>query len=77
MITHTAQKMKDFFIGIEEVAYSLAGYVAKKLLKCIECESCKIGINLDQYTKSDYFELLSRGVLNMPSMQIVDEGPLD
>ena len=41
MITHTAQKMKDFFIGIEEVAYSLAGYVAKKLLKCIECESCK------------------------------------
>ena len=49
-----------------EVSYTIAGYVAKKLikrLKCTDCQSSLVGVDTDM----PYFHQLSRGGLTIPS----------
>ena len=58
----------------EEVAITLAGYVAKKLLKRTKCDLCKIALlaqDLD-LANNAYLTLLSRGGLVVPSKNLAD-----
>ena len=57
----------------EEVAFTIAGYVTKKLSKRSKCNACKEGM---VGNKNDnvpvYFELLSRGGLTIPSEPLAE-----
>ena len=58
----------------EEVAYTIAGYVAKKLSKRSKCETCKTVLgesNIDDQ-RNKYMLLLSRGGLTVPSSVTAD-----
>ena len=58
----------------KEVAYSIAGYVTKKLLKRFNCDKCPFFMVGNNEEKSDnhYLNLLSRGGLTIPSTQIAE-----
>ena len=59
----------------EEVAFVLAGFVAKKLIKKNGCENCKdLLINTGSFEgrRERYFELLSRGGLTVPSRSLTE-----
>ena len=58
----------------QEVAYFIAGYVAKKLSKRFKyelCSKCMIG-QIDNEIKNNYLNSLSRGGLTIPSSQIAE-----
>lgn len=56
----------------KEVACSIAGYVAKKLLKRFNCDICSTFMvgNDTEITENRYLNLSSRGGLTIPSTQI-------
>ena len=57
----------------KEVAYTIAGYVSKKLIKRFKCEKCSllmVGADSDDAKEKQYFDLLSRGGLMIPSSQM-------
>ena len=56
----------------KEVAYSIAGYVAKKLMKRFSCNDCfthMVGNDVET-SENRYLNLLSRGGLTIPSTKI-------
>jgi hypothetical protein len=58
-----------------EVAYTIAGYVSKKLHKCFKCEVCKTlmhGSDSADLLEKKYFDLLSRGGLTVPSNSMAE-----
>ena len=58
-----------------EVAHTVSGYVAKKLLSCFNCELCITKMTgTEDSTKSrnnQYLECLTRGGLTVPSIPLV------
>ena len=59
--------------GSAEVAYTIAGYVARKLMNRFECEKCEEMMTAgedDKRMSMEYFNLLSRGGLTAPSSQL-------
>ena len=60
--------------GAREVATTISGYVAKKLLKRSKCESCKLALTTRQVDldNDSYLKILSRGGLFTPSRLLVD-----
>ena len=57
-----------------EVATTISGYVAKKLLKRSKCDSCKLVLTSHQVDleNDSYLKILSRGGLFTPSRLLVD-----
>jgi hypothetical protein len=58
----------------KEVAITIAGYIAKKLLKrfkCHQCRLCMIG-NTNDLAANHYLNLLSRGGLIVPSSELAE-----
>ena len=52
----------------EEVAVYISGYITKKLIKCFNCEDCKILLLSDKSTIAvGYIKMLNRGGLLIPS----------
>ena len=59
----------------KEVAYTISGYITKKLIKHFQCEMCSlimVGNDSDKATDKEYFDLLSRGGLTVPSRQMAE-----
>ncbi len=59
----------------KEVAYTISGYITNKLIKHFQCEMCSlimVGNDSDKATDKEYFDLLSRGGLTVPSRQIAE-----
>jgi WD40 repeat protein len=57
----------------KEVAFTIAGYVAKKLLKRSKCNNCKENMVGDENDDiPEYFQLLSRGGLTVPSVPMAE-----
>ena len=58
----------------EEVAITIAGYVAKKLSKRSKCENCKSYLKAGDHDleNNSYLSLLSRGGLFVPSKQLAE-----
>ena len=58
----------------EEVAVTLAGYVAKKLTKRTNCDDCKAAFSADKVDleNDSYLSLLSRGKLFVPSKKLAE-----
>ena len=58
----------------KEVAYLIAGYVAKKLLKRFNCDICSFSMigNDVETNENDYLDILSRGGLMIPSTKIAE-----
>ena len=56
----------------EEVAYTISGYITKKLLKRSKCQLCKMKLvtSKAEISKNHYLSLLSRGGLTVPSSEI-------
>ena len=55
----------------EEGALTITGYVAKKLLKRSDCNDCKENMVGDENDDvPEYFQLLSRGGLTIPSVSM-------
>ena len=52
-----------------EVAISISGYVARKLLKRSKCDNCKLALTLQQVDldNNSYLKTLSHGGLFTPS----------
>ena len=59
-----------------EVAHTVSGYVAKKLLARFNCELCNPGITGTEHTmmsrNNRYLECLTRGGLTVPSIPLAD-----
>ena len=59
----------------KEVAYTISGYISKKLIKRFQCEMCSlamVGNDRDNAIEKQYFDLLSRGGLTIPSNQMAE-----
>ena len=59
----------------KEVAYTISGDITNKLIKHFQCEMCSlimVGNDSDKATDKEYFELLSRGSLTIPSRQMAE-----
>ena len=59
----------------KEVAYTISGYITKKLISHFHCEMCFLIIvdnNRDKATDKEYFDLLSRGGLTVLSRQMAE-----
>ena len=59
----------------QEVAFTIAGYIAKKLTKRFNCQQCCMYVIADgnsDVAESHYFDLLSRGGLMVPSSPLAE-----
>ena len=58
----------------EEVATTIAGYIAKKLIKRSKCSNCKSMLATDASNVNicQYLQILSRGGLTVPSLSLKD-----
>lgn len=59
---------------ISEVATTISGYIAKKLIKISKCDICKekLKSNNEDLCNDEYLQLLSRGGLFVPSRALAD-----
>ena len=59
----------------KEVAYTISGYITSKLIKHVLCEMCSqimVGNDSEKAADKEYFDLLSRGGLTVPSRQMAE-----
>ena len=59
----------------KKVACTISGYITNKLIKHFQCEMCSlIMVGNDSYkaTDKEYFDLLSRGGITVPSRQMAE-----
>ena len=58
----------------QEVSTTIAGYIARKLVKRTKCEPCKASLSVhdDELANDTYLSVLSRGGLFVPSKKIAD-----
>ena len=58
----------------QEVATTIAGYIAKKLIKRSKCETCKVMLSCakSDLNNNHYLNFLSRGGLTVPSSILAD-----
>ena len=58
----------------EEVATTVAGYIARKMSQRSKCNSCKSALvsSTDAHFENNYFNLLSRGGLTVPSPHLAE-----
>ena len=66
--------INDLFDDAREVATTISGYVAKRLIKRSSCDLCKQTLASQEVDleNDSYLKLLSRGGLFVPSRQLVD-----
>ena len=80
-IIDTVSKHESTILGLswspdsQEVAFTIAGYIAKTLTKLIKCQQCCMYMIADDngdVPESHYFNLLSRGGLMVSSSPLTE-----
>ena len=68
---HESEINKLFLpLDSKDVAYTISGYITNKLIQWEMCSLIMVGNDSDKATDKEYFDLLSRGGLILPSRQM-------
>ena len=75
ILAQQESEINKLFLSPEskEVAYTISGYITNRLIKHFQCKMCSlimVGNDSDKATDKEYFNLLSRRSLTIPSRQM-------